>query len=138
MTKQQELHYMDLQFYKEIQSLMETARQSVYQTANFTMVKTYWQIGKMIVEKQGGEERAEYGKGLIKELSKQMTKDYGKSFSKRNLEMMRKFYLKFPNSQSLLAELGWTHYQMLLRVKMIKQESFILMKVFKETGVHVS
>ena len=95
MTKQQELHYMDLQFYKEIQSLMETARQSVYQTANFTMVKTYWQIGKMIVEKQGGEERAEYGKGLIKELSKQMTKDYGKSFSKRNLEMMRKFYLNF-------------------------------------------
>ena len=52
MTKEElELHYMDLQFYKEIQTLMNTAKQTVYQTANFTMVKPYWQIGKMIVEK---------------------------------------------------------------------------------------
>ena len=42
------------------------------------MVFTYWQIGKMIVEKQGGEDRAKYGNGLIEELSIQLSKDFGK------------------------------------------------------------
>ena len=59
------------------------------------MVQTYWQIGKMIVEKQGGKERAKYGDCLIKEMSVLMTKDFGKGFTERNLEQMRKFYLIF-------------------------------------------
>ena len=50
------------------------------------MVLTYWQIGKMIVEKQGGESRANYGVGLIKELSIQLAKDFGKGFAISNLK----------------------------------------------------
>jgi hypothetical protein len=68
-----------------LSEVLSTARNKVYQTANFAMVEAYWQIGKSIIEKQGGEERAEYGAELLKELAKSLTKDFGKSFNVRNL-----------------------------------------------------
>ncbi|MBP5216566.1 MAG: hypothetical protein J6038_01870 [Bacilli bacterium] len=63
----------------------------------------------MIVEKQGGESRAKYGDGLIKELSIQMTKDFGKNFSERNLWFMKQFYLVFPKVNAVSSQLSWTH-----------------------------
>ena len=58
----------------------------------------YWQIEKMIVEKQGGESRANYGEGIIKELSTRLTKYFGKGFTINNLRYMRQFYLTFKNA----------------------------------------
>ena len=71
---------MNKGFYEEIRNILESARNKVYQTANFAMVEAYWQIGKTIIEEQGGDERAEYGTGLLKELSKQMMQDFEKGF----------------------------------------------------------
>ena len=62
---------IDLEFYNHIKEILASARNKVYHTANSEMVRAYWEIGKSIVEKQGGEQRAEYGSQLIKELSKQ-------------------------------------------------------------------
>ena len=59
----------------------------------------------MIVEKQGGEERAAYGDGLIKELSQQMTKDFGNGYSVRILRDIRQFYIVFPKWHAMRAEL---------------------------------
>ncbi len=59
--------------YLEIKNILITARNKVYQTANFAMVVDYWNIGKSIIEEQGGNEKAEYGTDLLKELSKQIT-----------------------------------------------------------------
>ena len=67
-----------------------------------------------IVEKQGGEERAKYGEGLIKELSEQMTKDFGKGFTISNLWYMRQFYIRFQKSHAVRGELSWTHYRLIL------------------------
>ncbi len=78
------------------------------------MVLAYWQIGKMIVDKQGGEARAKYGDGLIKELSIKMTKDFGKGFTESNIRYMRAFYILFPNRHTLCAELSWSHYRLLI------------------------
>jgi hypothetical protein len=64
---------MNQNFYNEVKEILITARNKVYQTANFAMVETYWDIGKSIIEEQVGNEKAEYGTGLLKELSKQMT-----------------------------------------------------------------
>ena len=75
---------MDRSFYSGIKKILTNARNKVYQTANFAMVEAYWQIGKSIVEEQNGEERAEYGTGLLKELSKQMTQDFGRGFTVAN------------------------------------------------------
>lgn len=108
---------MQQQFYEQIKSILSDARNKVYQTANFAMVKAYWNIGKSIVEQQDGYEKAEYGSKLIVELSKQMTLDFGKGFTPTNLKYMRQFYLTFPNSHALRDELSWTHYRLLMRVE---------------------
>ena len=84
---------------------------------NFTTVQAYWEIGKSIVEKQGGAERSEYGKGLIKELSIQMTKDFGKGYGVSNLKNMRQFYLKFQNRQTVSGQLSWSHYLQLIKIE---------------------
>lgn len=97
---------MNSDFYEGIKEILTLARNKVYQTANFAMVDAYWQIGKSIIEEQGGEERAEYGIGLLKELSRQMTADFGKGFTVANLKNMRQFYLTFPNGYALRSELS--------------------------------
>ena len=117
---------MNTEFYGEIRNILISARNKVYQTANTAMVEAYWQIGRSIVAEQGGEERSEYGSGLLDELSRQMTKDFGKGFTVTNLKYMRQFYLTFPNRHALRDELSWTHYRLLLRVENEKAREFYL------------
>ena len=93
---------MNQNFYNQIRNILLSARNKVYQTANFAMVEAYWNIGKSIIEEQGGNEKAEYGAGLLKELSKQMTHDFGKGFTVANLKNMRQFYLTFPQCKGVL------------------------------------
>ena len=119
-------NFMDKEFYTQIKEILLEARHKVYQTANFEMVLAYWKIGKSIVEKQGGNERSEYGRGLIKELSEQMTKDFGKGYTIANLKNMRQFYLAFPKGYALRSELSWTHYRLLMRVENPKAREFYL------------
>ena len=109
--------YIDNEFYKNVKEVLEQARKRVYRNIQSEMVLAYWQIGKMIVEKQGGEFRANYGDGLIKELSIQMTKDFGKGFNERSLRNMREFYCSFPIWSAVRTELSWTHYKSLMRVE---------------------
>ena len=88
--------------YNTINQIIEEARNTVYRTANFTMVQAYWSIGKTIVEEeQNGKERAEYGQELIKQLSKKLTKKHGKGFTETNLKYMRQFYQIFEKSHAL-------------------------------------
>lgn len=122
---------MDRAFYSEIKKILTNARDKVYQTANFTMVEAYWQIGKSIVKEQNGEERAEYGTGLLKELSKQMTQDFGRGFTVANLKNMRQFYLTFPNGYALRSELSWTHYRLLMRVENDNARQFYMDEAVK-------
>jgi predicted nuclease of restriction endonuclease-like (RecB) superfamily len=113
--------------YEEIRGLLKSARENIVSTINSTMAKTYFLIGKRIVEEeQNGEKRAEYGKKLIKELSKKLTKEFGKGFSERNLEQMRKFYLAYSIPQTLSAEfrLSWSHYLILMRMENLDERNF--------------
>ena len=109
--------YLDEEFYKSVKEVLEQSRKRIYRNIQSEMVLTYWQIGKMIVEKQEGETKANYGDCLIKELSYQMTKDYGQGFNERSLRNMRQFYLIFPIWSAVRAELSWTHYKSLMRVE---------------------
>ena len=85
----------------------------------------YYNVGKMIIDAQGGEERAKYGDGLIKIFSERLTKELGKGFSTRSLKYMRKFYLfqkgqpvvaQSQKGQALPAQLTWSHYIELLNL----------------------
>lgn len=99
-------------FYSQIVDLLQSARNQVVRSINQTMVLTYFEIGKMLVEEeQGGKERAGYGKKVIKELSEVLTKEFGKGFSERNIEQMRQFYLLYSKPQTLSAVCGFSKPQ---------------------------
>lgn len=111
------LHNID-NLYQKISAILENARNKVYRAANFEMVQSYWEIGREIVEEeQQGEERAEYGKYIIKNLSEKLTKEYGKGYIEQNLRNMRLFYTVFSKRNALRSELTWTHYRILMRVE---------------------
>lgn len=124
--------------------LLQNARQQVLRTVNSTMVYTYFEIGKMIVEEeQNGKNRAEYGKQLLKGLSQQLNEEIGKGFSVETLEKIRRFYLTYSKSSTLstiseivkvqglivptksksksstaamIFSLSWSHYNFFIRI----------------------
>jgi predicted nuclease of restriction endonuclease-like (RecB) superfamily len=100
-----------------LRGLILQARQKVLSAAHTAQVRTYWEIGRHIVEfEQGGETRAAYGKALLETLADSLTREFGKGFDASNLRYMRLFYQAFPNRDALRHELSWTHYRLLLRV----------------------
>jgi len=102
----------------DIKLVIEQARAQVKQTVNHAMVNAYWQIGCLIIEdEQRGENRAEYGKSLLKQLSKQLSATFGKGFDITNLRNMRRFYLAFEKRETLSLELSWSHYNRLARIE---------------------
>lgn len=117
---------IDKNIYESIRVAVAEAQKKVYTTVNFVMVETYWNIGKQIYEAQGENERAEYGAGLLKYLSKMLTAEFGKGFTVSNLSYMRQFYMAFPNYHSLRDDLSWTHYRMLLKVEDENARQFYL------------
>jgi predicted nuclease of restriction endonuclease-like (RecB) superfamily len=138
-------------FYSQIVDLLQSARNKVIRTVNQTMVLTYFEIGKMLVEEeQGGKERAGYGKHILKELSKVLTKEFGKGFSVDNLENMRRFYVAYGKSETMsrispkaISEttsrelkqdefiLSWSHYLKLMRMDDENERKFYEIESYK-------
>jgi predicted nuclease of restriction endonuclease-like (RecB) superfamily len=114
-------------FITQIKTLLQNAREKVYKNVNEVMTKTYYEIGKKIVEEeQLGSSRAKYGKELLKNLSNELTKEFGKGFSVDNLENMRRFYLVYSKSETVSRkfELSWSHYIFLSRIKNEDERNF--------------
>ena len=88
----------------QIKSLLESARQKVAAEVNTTLLTTYWQIGKIIVEdEQRHSDRAEYGKQTLKTISKALTEEYGKGFSRSSLQIYGCYTLHTRNARHCLA-----------------------------------
>ena len=104
----------------DVRSIVEQGLQNAYRGVNAVMVKTYWQVGRRIVEEeQRGEKRAEYGKQLISSLAEDLSKSYDKGFTARDLRSYRQFYLSFTDLEiwhSRVPNLSWTHFRTMLRV----------------------
>ena len=111
-------------FFDNIKELVINSRNKVYQTVNTEMLNLYWNIGKAIIEKQQGDERASYGDYVLDKLSQKLIKEFGKGFSKRNLERMRKFYICFPIATTLSSQLSWSHYLELIKIEEEPKRSF--------------
>ncbi len=108
-----------------IKTLMDRARNEVAREVNNILVQTYWEIGRIIVEdEQGREQRAEYGKELLKDLSKRLTREYGRGFSVSNLQFMRRFFQEYEIQQTVSVKLTWSHYCELLSISDEKKRSF--------------
>ena len=106
------------QILSDIRHIIEEARSRVARSVNHERTISYWQIGKRIVEEeQGGKMKADYGKYLLKNLSKVLVTEYGDGFSRRQLELMRQLYFTFPIANTLSSQLTWTHYKALVRIE---------------------
>ena len=102
---------------KEVGVLLEEARKNVYYQVNQILVKTYWEIGKRIVQfEQQGNKKAEYGDKILDTLAVDLKLNYGKGFSRSNVYSMRLFYLKYTKIQTVSGKLSWSHYCELLSV----------------------
>jgi len=134
----------------KIADLLNEARKFVVKSVNQTIVLTYFEVGRLIVEdEQQGKERAEYGKSVLKELSQKLSDEFGKGYSVYNLERMRNFYLVYKNriakteksasvmrksdeekTASLMQKfeppfnLSWTHYLLLLKIDNEEERNF--------------
>jgi predicted nuclease of restriction endonuclease-like (RecB) superfamily len=129
--------------YREIRSVLESARAGAYRAVNAAMVQAYWQVGRLIVEhEQGGRTRAAYGEAVLDDLSRRLTVDFGRGFDVTNLRKMRQFYRMFeirdaarlesgkskrdavrlvsaeePIRLTASDELSWSHYRLLMQVE---------------------
>jgi predicted nuclease of restriction endonuclease-like (RecB) superfamily len=102
----------------EIRAIMEAVRANLSREVNTTMLNTYWQVGRTIVEReQDGNLKAQYGKKLLLELSKRLTTELGRGYSRSNLYNMRELYLQYPKIQTTSGKLSWSHYLELLAVQ---------------------
>jgi predicted nuclease of restriction endonuclease-like (RecB) superfamily len=119
-----------------INQIAEIYKQGQYNASvavNTALVETYWQIGKYIVEfEQKGQQKAEYGKALIDNLSKDLSLAFGKGFSRSNLIYIRLFYSEFQISQTPSNFLSWSHYVELLRISDKLERSFYLQQTINE------
>ena len=111
---------IEMNYYKKIQELIEkdiVLKRKHRLIEEHSTLKTYYNIGKNIVEAQGGETRAKYGNGLIKEWSKALTEKYGRGYDYTNLSRMRKLYLIFKNVATVWQQLSWSHFKILLPIE---------------------
>ena len=121
--------------YANVTEILANARKRAYTAVNFAMVESYWLIGQQIVEhEQHGEARANYGKGLLKELAARLTTDFGKGFDESNLRYMRLFYRCFPKRDTEAADSVWSTRQMDRQISTLYYERLLASKE-KETVV---
>ena len=110
---------------EQIKTLLEASRQKVAVEVNTTLLHTYWQIGKIIVEEETlhvGD--VEYEKQSLRQLSKALTPEFGKGFSRSNLSNMRQFYLTHKDVQTASGQLSWSHYCELQAISDEQKRSF--------------
>lgn len=110
--------------YRQVRGYVVHAQQKVYKAVNSAMVEAYWQIGKAVHEACGENDRAAYGKQVLKYLSERLTAEFGKGFDESNLRKMRQFYSTFSIRDTLCPELSWSHYRLLMRVQDEKARDF--------------
>ncbi len=128
---------IEKQFFTDIGEILRAGRDTAYRSVNSVMVKTYWQIGRRIVEQeQHGKERANYGEQLIVNLSRYLTDCFGRGFSIANLWNIRQFYATFPNfmqfSTQCVGNLGWTHIRLIMRLDNPEERNYYLQETSQQ------
>ena len=118
-----------MNYYDEVNSYVKKVEigKAIRETnANRELVECYWNVGRLIVEAQGGKEKAKYGNELIRNWSKKLSNDYGKGYSYENLFKFRKFYLTFPIVDTLCPQLTWSIIRTLLPIVDINKRNYYI------------
>lgn len=117
----------------QISETFKQGQQSATVSVNAHLVETYWKIGQYIVEyEQEGKKRAEYGKALLKNISKDLTLVHGKGFSLSNMKRMRQFYIEYQKGAKPSHLLSWSHYVELLKISDKLERNFYFHQTINE------
>jgi len=101
----------------DMRNIILEARSNAVRSVDFQRVLMYWRLGERIfVEEQQGQDRAEYGEYLIRDLSKDLEAEFGSGFSIRQMELARQFYRTYPIANALRSQLNWFQYRLLIRM----------------------
>lgn len=118
---------------ENIGKIIEQSKRVAYAHLSNIIIKTYWEIGREIVEfEQKGKKRAEYGKKLLDKLYRDLKQKHGKGFSRSNVYAMRQFYICFPNFPDASGKLTWSHFVELLGVSDNLARNFYKQQCIKE------
>lgn len=123
------------EYYNEIEHLIrknEINKNARILKNNFDTLETYWNIGRLIIEAQGGTKRAKYGNALIKEWSNKLKILYGKGYDTSNLKRFRLFYSIFPKGAPLGHQLTWTNIKYILPIKDENKRNYYINLCIKE------
>ncbi len=115
---------MENNYYNQIKDILtynEVYKKVKDYSKNRNDLESYLSVGKLLIEAQGGEKRAKYGDGLIKEYSKRLTNELGKKYDVTTLKRMRQFYLMIQKGAPLVHQLSWSHYIRLIPLKNIEK-----------------
>ena len=120
-----------MNYYKEIKNLIEEKEVNDkvrYLESNKETIKTYYEIGRLLIEAQDGEEKAKYGDGLIKKWSSELSREYGKGYNLTNLKNMRQLYLIIKKSRTPCDQLTltWSHWRYLLPLKNENERNYYI------------
>ncbi len=120
---------MNNNYYNEIKN--ELLNNEVYKrvkdySKNRNELSTYYNVGKLLIEAQGGEDRAKYGDSLIKEYSLKLSQEIGKKYNITTLKRMRQFYLMIEKGAPMAHQLTWSHYCELLSLKDVNEIEYYI------------
>ena len=116
-----------MNYYNEIKNKLidnEVYKRVKDYSKNRNDLNTYYEVGKLLIEAQGGENRAKYGDNLIKEYSERLYNELGKKYDITTLKRYRQFYLKIEKGAALRHQLSWTHYRELLTLDNINELNY--------------
>ena len=128
-----------MNYYEEIRK--ELVNNEVYKrvkdySKNKSDLSTYYNVGKLLVEAQGGEKRAKYGNGLINEYSNKLTTELNKKYSETEFKRIRQFYLRIEKGATMSHQLNWSHYRELLKISNINKINYYI-RITEEQNLSV-
>ena len=118
-----------MNYYNEIKNKLidnEVYKRIKDYSKNRNDLSTYYEVGKLLIEAQGGEDRAKYGDGLIKEYSIKLTNEMGKKYDITILKRMRQFYLLILKGATMSHQLNWSHYVEILKFNDINEINYYI------------
>ena len=118
-----------MNYYNEIKNKLidnEVYKRVKDYSKNRNDLNTYYEVGKLLIEAQGDENRAKYGDNLIKEYSKRLFNDIGRKYNITTLKRIRQFYLVVEKGAPLAHQLTWSHYCELLPLKDINEINYYI------------
>ncbi|MBS7121602.1 MAG: DUF1016 family protein [Dysgonomonas sp.] len=104
-------------FISDIRSIIITSKNNAIRSVDFERVQMYWRIGERIfVEEQQEQDRAEYGKQMLRNLAENIETEFGSGFSYRQLAFCRQFYRTYPKVNALRSQFNWSQYRLLMQI----------------------